>query len=145
MASLKGKRSDCREKGRWTKSGDAAGEKMSPRLGMRWWSTPDNGEIKPTNSRSTQPGFPDSNSRPYHVPRLVISLHICTGINQGCATEGCSCTIQKLTRQGIPHTFIGSFGIRLLEAPRPTTDINAMIDVSEPRKIIDRIRPLLRD
>jgi hypothetical protein len=49
-----------------------------------------------------------------------------------------------LTQQGILHAFIGGFGLGLLGAPRPTDDIDAMIDVSDPREITDRIRPLLQ-
>ncbi|KAI9790626.1 MAG: hypothetical protein M1816_004959 [Peltula sp. TS41687] len=47
-----------------------------------------------------------------------------------------------LTQQGILHAFIGGFGIQLLGATRPTEDIDAMIDVGDPREIIDRIQDL---
>ena len=48
-------------------------------------------------------------------------------------------------QKGILHTFIGGFAIRLLGATRPTEDIDAMIDVGDPREIVDRIRPLLQE
>jgi hypothetical protein len=50
-----------------------------------------------------------------------------------------------LTQQGILHAFIGGFGIGLLGATRPTEDIDAMIDVGDPREISSRIRPLLQE
>ena len=50
-----------------------------------------------------------------------------------------------LTQQGILHAFIGGFGVGLLGSTRPTEDIDAMIDVCDPREIVNRIRPLLQE
>src|SRR5271156_3851161 len=50
-----------------------------------------------------------------------------------------------LTQQGILHAFIGGFAVGLLGSTRPTEDIDAMIDVGDPREIISRIRPLLQE
>jgi hypothetical protein len=50
-----------------------------------------------------------------------------------------------LTQQEISHAFIGGFGVRLLGALRPTDDIDAIIDVSDPLEITNRIRPLLQE
>jgi len=50
-----------------------------------------------------------------------------------------------LSQQGILHAFIGGFGVRLLGAPRPTEDIDAIVDISDPLEIVSRIRPLLQE
>lgn len=59
--------------------------------------------------------------------------------------EAAHALFEILTQQGILHAFIGGFGIGLRDATRPTEDIDAMIDVGDPREIIDRIRPLLQE
>jgi len=50
-----------------------------------------------------------------------------------------------LTQQEILHAFIGGFGIRLLDARRPTEDIDAMVDVSDLIEVVSRIRLLLQE
>ena len=94
-------------------------------------------------------------SNPAQIPELQISIvtvaflqiHATMSATEVSAAqlEAANTLSGILTRQGILHAFIGGFGIRLLGSIRPTDDIDAMIDVSDSREIVNRIRPLLQE
>jgi hypothetical protein len=63
---------------------------------------------------------------------------------QGEAQEQAAQSLSRiLTQDGVDHAFIGGFASKVLGSTRPTADIDVEINVTEPREIIDRIRPLL--